>query len=66
MGDQPKKVWYSKTAILGALQLAAGTLAMFGGSELIAQNPRAVAVITAVSGAVTIALRLVTSLPVEW
>lgn len=66
MGDQPKKLWYSKTAILGALQLAAGTLALFGGSELIAQYPKAVAGIAVATGAITIALRFVTSIPVEW
>ena len=66
MPNSPKKVWYSKTNIFGALQLAAGTLALFAGSELIQQYPKAVAVIAAASGVVTIGLRLVTSLPVEW
>lgn len=66
IAPKAKKVWYSKTAILGALQLAAGTLALFGGSELIQQYPQAIAAIAAVSGAVTIGLRLVTSLPVSW
>jgi len=66
MAEKPKKVWYSKTAILGALQLAAGMLALFGGSELIAQHPQSVAIIATATGAITIALRLVTSLPVEW
>ena len=66
MADNPKKVWYSKTGIFGTLQLAAGTLALFAGSDLIQQHPRAVAIIAAASGVVTIGLRLITSIPVEW
>ena len=66
MPEQKKKAWYSKTNIFGALQLAAGTLALFAGSDLIQQFPRAVAAIAAASGVVTIALRFVTSVPVEW
>jgi hypothetical protein len=61
-----KKLWYSKTSIFGALQLAAGTLALFAGSDLIQQYPQAVAAIAAASGVVTIGLRLITSLPIEW
>ena len=63
---EKKKVWYSKTSIFGALQLAAGTLALFAGSDLIQQHPQAVAAIAAASGAITIGLRLITSLPIEW
>lgn len=67
MANQPvKKVWWSKTAILGALQLAAGTLTLWGGSELISQYPNAVAGIAMATGGITIALRLITSVPVEW
>jgi len=66
MAEKTKKVWYSKTGLFGALQLAAGTLALFAGSDLIQQHPQAVAIIATASGAVTIALRLLTSVPVEW
>jgi hypothetical protein len=61
-----KKLWYSKTSIFGVLQLLAGTLALFAGSDLIQQHPQAVAAIAAASGVVTIGLRFITSLPVEW
>ena len=61
-----KKVWYSKTSIFGILQLAAGTLALFAGSDLIQQHPQAVAAIAAASGVITIALRFLTTVPVEW
>jgi hypothetical protein len=61
-----KKLWYSKTNIFGALQLLAGTLALFAGSDLIQQHPQAVAAIAAASGVITIGLRFITSLPVEW
>ena len=66
MSGNAKKVWYSKTNVFGALQLAAGTLALFAGSDLIQQHPKAVAIIAATSGVVTIGLRFVTSLPIEW
>ena len=66
MPTNAKKLWYSKTSIFGALQLAAGTLALFGGSDLIQQHPQAVAAIAAASGVITIGLRLITSIPVEW
>jgi len=66
VSEKAKKVWYSKTSIFGMLQLAAGTLALFAGSDLIQQYPKAVAAIAAASGVVTIGLRLITSIPVEW
>lgn len=66
MAAKSKKVWYSKTSIFGALQLAAGTLTLFAGSDLIQEYPQAVAAIAAASGVITIGLRLITSIPVEW
>ena len=66
MADKPKKVWYSKTNLFGALQLAASTLALFAGSDLIRQHPETIALVGAISGVVTIGLRLITSVPVEW
>ena len=66
MPQNAKKLWYSKTSIFGVLQLAAGTLALFSGSDLIQQHPQAVAAVAAASGVITIGLRFITSLPVEW
>lgn len=67
MPDQKtKKAWYSKTNLLGALQIAAGMIGVLAGSDLIQQYPRAVAAVAVVSGAVTIVLRTITSVPVEW
>ena len=66
MPEPSKKAWWSKTNIFGVLQLTAGTLALFAGSDLIQQYPKAVSIIAAASGVVTIGLRLITTVPVEW
>lgn len=63
---EPKNPLTSKLNILGALQLAASVCALLGGSELIQQYPKAVAVIAGISGVVTIVLRFMTSLPVSF
>jgi len=63
---EPKNPLKSKLNILGALQLAASLCALLGGSELIQQYPKAVAVIGGISGVVTIVLRFYTSLPVSF
>ena len=61
-----KKPWYSKTNLLGAIQLAAGTITLFAGSELIQQYPAVVSGLAVASGATVILLRFMTSVPIEW
>ena len=66
MSDKPKKVWYSKSNIFGVLQVAAGITGVLIGSEFVQQYPTAISVAVAISGTITIGLRLITSVPVEW
>ena len=61
-----KKAWWSKSNLFGVLQIATSVVAVFAGSELIQQYPKAVASIGIVSGGITILLRFLTSVPVEW
>jgi uncharacterized membrane protein YkgB len=61
-----KKVWYSKSNIFGALQVTAGIAGVLVGSEFIQQWPGLVAGAITVSGGITIALRFLTTMPVEW
>lgn len=60
----PKSWIKSKTIIVNSLTLAASLLAVVGGSDVIAEYPRAVAGVAAALAAVNIALRFVTYLPV--
>jgi len=60
------KPWYkSKTILVSVLTLAAGLLGVVAGSDLIAQNPQAVAWATSALGAVNFTLRWVTSDAIE-
>ena len=61
-----KKPWYSKSNIFGTLQVAAGIAGVLIGSEFISQWPGVVSGAVAVSGGITIALRFLTTVPVEW
>jgi hypothetical protein len=54
----------SKTIIVNSLSLAAGLLTVAAGSELVAQYPRAAAVVASALAAVNIGLRFVTYLPI--
>ena len=59
------KSWIkSKTVIINALSLAAGLLTVAGGSELVAQYPKAAAGVATALAAVNIALRFITSVPI--
>jgi hypothetical protein len=60
----PKSWLKSKTIIVNSLTLAASLLAVVGGSEVIADYPRAAAAIVAALAAINVALRFVTYLPV--
>lgn len=66
MADKPKKAWYSKSNIFGVLQVTAGIAGLLVGSEFIQQWPEFVAGAVTVSGGITIALRFLTTVPVEW
>jgi len=66
MPEPAKSAWWSKTNLLGSLQIAVGVIGVLGGSSLIQAYPRAVAGLAVVSGVVTLVLRSVTSLPIEW
>jgi hypothetical protein len=61
-----KKVWYSKSNLFGALQVAAGVAGVLVGSDFIQQWPGVVSTAIAVSGAITIGLRFLTTMPIEW
>lgn len=63
---EPKNPLTSKLNLLGALQLVVSVCALLGGSELIQQYPKAVAVVAGISGVVTIVLRFMTSVPISW
>lgn len=63
---EKKKAWYSKSNIFGVLQVAAGITGVLVGSEFIQQYPTAISIAVSVSGVVTIGLRLITTVPVEW
>ena len=55
----------SKTVIFNVLTLAAGVIAYFAGSDIIAENwEAAVPVLIAIQGAVNICLRFVTTKPI--
>lgn len=64
--EPAKKAWWSKTNLLGSLQIAVGFAGLLAGSTLIQQYPKAVAALTVASGILTIVLRSVTSVPIEW
>lgn len=66
MSDQPKSVWYSKTAILNALTFIATTGLALQGETLIQSYPRATAILGSVLAVTNIALRLITKVPVTW
>lgn len=66
MAEKSKKPWYSKSNIFGVLQVAAGVSGLLIGSEFIQQWPGFVAGAVTVSGGITIALRFLTTVPVEW
>ena len=54
------KRWYlSKTVWVNALVLVAGTLTYISNSEIIVEYPQVVAALTAIVGAVNVALRFV-------
>jgi len=55
----------SKTIWVNVLALVASLLAVLAGSDLLANQETALAVIIGVQGAVNIALRLVTKQPIE-
>jgi uncharacterized membrane protein YkgB len=63
---EKKKVWYSKSNLFGALQVAAGVAGVLVGSDFIQQWPGVVGTAIAVSGAITIGLRFLTTMPLEW
>ena len=55
----------SKTVIFNVLTLAAGVIAYFAGSEIVAENwETVIPVLVAIQGAVNIALRFVTTKPI--
>jgi hypothetical protein len=59
------KSWaLSKTIIINSLSLAAGLLTVAAGSELVAQYPRAAALVGSSLAAVNIGLRFVTYMPI--
>lgn len=60
-----KKLTSSKTFWVNLLVLAAGTVGFVAGHEVIADYPQVVSILVAVQGAVNIALRLITSTPIE-
>ena len=66
MPTSSKKVWYSKSNIFGTLQVAAGIAGVLVGSDFIQQWPGVVSGAIAVSGAITIGLRFLTTMPLEW
>ena len=66
MPESSKKPWYSKSNIFGSLQIAAGITGILIGSDFIQQWPEVISGAIAVSGGITIALRFLTSVPVEW
>ncbi len=66
MPASAKKVWYSKSNLFGALQVAAGVAGVLVGSDFIQQWPGVVSGAIAVSGAITIGLRFLTTMPIEW
>lgn len=59
------KMLKSKTIIVNVLTVVVGTMGYWAGNEVIAQNPGAVAILIAATGAVNVLLRLVTSIPVS-
>ena len=66
MPAKTKSAWYSKTNLLGLVQILTGVAGVLAGSELIQQYPKAVSSIAVATGVLTIVLRTLTTLPVEW
>jgi len=60
-----KSLFKSKTFWVNLLTLSAGTLGYWAGHDLLQNQEQLLAGIVAVQGAVNIALRLVTSEPIE-
>ena len=61
-----KNPFLSKTNWLGALQLMSGFSLLAIDNDLVKQYPKAVSFFVMLSGAATIAVRAVTSLPIGW
>lgn len=61
------KNWFrSKTNWLGILQLMSGIFLLLIDNELVKQYPKAVSVFITLNGVVTMALRTITTLPIQW
>ena len=66
MADKQKKAWWqSKTIWINAITAATATLTVLGGQQIVVEHPQASAAIVAALGALNVALRLITSLPVQ-
>jgi len=59
-----KKWWQSKTVIVNALSAAAAVLTTLQGQAIVAEYPKATAIVVAALSGLNIALRFVTVLPI--
>jgi hypothetical protein len=61
-----KNPFRSKTVWLGVLQAISGLLLLLIDNDLIKDYPRAVSAFVLANGVVTMALRMITTLPIQW
>ena len=64
MAAKTKSWWQSKTIWVNAITAATATLTVLAGQQIVADHPAASAAIVAVLGALNIALRIITVLPI--
>lgn len=65
MADKQKKSWWqSKTIWVNAITAATATLTVLAGQQIITDHPAIAASLVAALGALNVALRLITCLPI--
>jgi hypothetical protein len=65
MSQLTKSLFASKTAWVGLITLVVGVANLFSGSEFIAAYPQVVAGAVALSGALGVVLRMLTTTPIK-
>ena len=64
MAAKTKSWWQSRTIWVNAITAATATLTVLAGQQIVSDHPAAAAAIVAALGALNIALRIVTVLPI--
>ena len=66
MAAKTKSWWQSKTIWINSITAATATLTVLAGQQIVTDHPAIAAGLVAALGGLNIALRIITSLPVEW